>query len=83
LRLRQQLAALETVRAELLDLSIPAKSEEDQEIEHIQTMIQNSPDLINAPGKDGNTHSIEPSLPVVRATGFLLDHGAALDRSAC
>src|SRR5450759_1514826 len=46
LRLRQQLAALDSNKAELVNLSPPASSEEDREIARIQAMIQNSPDLV-------------------------------------
>jgi ankyrin repeat protein len=79
LRLQQQLAVLDAGKADLLNLSVPASSNEDREISRIQTMIQNSPDLINAP---------EPmnalGTPLVgaayngwlKAAAFLLDHGA-------
>ncbi|MGA2854740.1 MAG: ankyrin repeat domain-containing protein, partial [Verrucomicrobiota bacterium] len=83
LRLRQQLTALDAGQADLLNLSVPASSEEDQEIARIQTMIQNSPDLINASGADGNTPLNRAVFSGwLRAAGFLLDHGAALDWSA-
>ena len=76
LRLQQQLAALDAGRAELLDLSVPASSEEDQEIARIQTMIQNSPDLINALS-DGNTPLGNAAAHGwLKVAAFLLDHGA-------
>ena len=55
LELKRQLAALDASAVDLVDLSVPATDEEDQEIARIQQMIQNSPDLINASGSDGNT----------------------------
>src|ERR1035441_5174494 len=51
--------------------------EEDQEIQHIQTMIQNSPDLINAP--DGHGHTPLENAAIndwLKVAAFLLDHGA-------
>ena len=83
LRLRQQVAALDSNKAELLDLSPPATSEEDQEIARLQKMIQDSPDLLNAPGEGGLTPiSRAASGGWLRVAGFLLDHGAVLDSSA-
>lgn len=78
LRLRQELAALDASKDELL--VIPADSDEDREIQRIQQMIQDSPDLINAPGSDGFT-------PLAGAAGhgwlkvaaYLLDHGAGVN----
>src|ERR1035437_7941359 len=77
LRLRQQLAALEANKVEPVDLPPSASSEEDKEIARIQNMILNSPDLINAPGGDGNTTLKKAAYngwPKVAV--FLLDHGA-------
>jgi ankyrin repeat protein len=71
LRLRQQLVALDAGRTELIDLSPPANSEEDQEIARIQTMIQNSPDLIN-----GEPLWRAANMGRLRVATFLLDHGA-------
>lgn len=74
LRLRQQLAALDAVRPDLVNSAAPASSEEDKEIARIQQMIQNSPDLINAPGSGelgGAANAGE-----LRVATFLLDHGA-------
>jgi ankyrin repeat protein len=58
-------------------LSVQTTSDEDQEIQRIQTMIQNSPDLINAPGKDGNTPlTAAAAAGQLKVAAFLLDHGA-------
>ncbi len=77
LRLRQQLAALDSNPPELLDLSVPVTNEEDREIQRIQTMIQNSPDLVNAPGGDGNTPLNKAAYNGwLKVAAFLLDHGA-------
>jgi ankyrin repeat protein len=80
LRLRQQLVTLDAGKAELLDLSAPVTSEEDQEIARIQTMIQNSPDLINAAQTGGTTplNGVARSGWIKVAT-FLLDHGADIN----
>ncbi len=67
------------MRAELPQSAVAAaapSSDEDQEIQRIQQMIQNSPDLINA--------TSEGSTPLVKAAyngwlkvaAYLLDHGA-------
>jgi ankyrin repeat protein len=64
-------------------LSEPATTdEEQQEIRRIQTMIQNSPDLINAPGWSGDVNSSFTPLESAASKGqllvakYLLDHGA-------
>jgi ankyrin repeat protein len=81
LRLRQQLAALDAGKAELLDLSVPPTSEEDQEIARIQTMIQNSPDLVNAPnGQSGTLLCVAAQKGQLRVAQFLLEHGADVQR---
>jgi ankyrin repeat protein len=81
LRLRQQLAALDSNKAELLDVSIPATSEEDQEIARIQAMIQNSPDLVNAPnGQSGTLLCVAAQKGQLRVAQFLLEHGADVQR---
>jgi ankyrin repeat protein len=81
LRLKQQLAALDSGRAELTDLSIAVKSEEDQEIARIQTMIQNSPDLINAhaPGGEGTPLQKAAAAGWIKVVTYLLDHGAEVN----
>ena len=80
LRLRQQLAALQANRPELLDLSVTS-DDEDQEIRRIQTMIQNSPDLINSPGSESKETPLfaAASKGQVGVARFLLDHGALVD----
>lgn len=80
LRLKQQLAALDAGKVDLPDLAASASSEEDKEIQRIQTMIQNSPDLINAPsvGANGNLTPLEnaASHGWLKVAAYLLDHGA-------
>jgi ankyrin repeat protein len=83
LRLRQQLAALDANRAELLDLSAPTSSEEDQEIARIQEMIRNSPDLINAL-RQGSQNGATPlefaaGAGQMKVVNYLLDHGANIN----
>jgi tetratricopeptide (TPR) repeat protein len=82
LHLRQQMATLDAgqplpnASAEAAEVS----DNEDQEIHRIQQLIQNSPDLINAPPAGGVT-------PLRNAAGngqvkvatFLLDHGAGVN----
>jgi ankyrin repeat protein len=51
--------------------------DEDRETQRIQTMIQNSPDLINAP--DGHGHTPLENAAIndwLKVAAFLLDHGA-------
>jgi ankyrin repeat protein len=81
LRLRQQLAALDSGRrAELLDLSVPVKSEEDQEIERIEKLLQTSPDLINKADNSGNTLLSKATVQgQTKVVNYLLDHGAEVD----
>ena len=76
LRLRQQLAALDSNKAELLDVSVPAVSEEDKEITRIKQMIQNSPDLINGNAIQGSPLGRAAEAGQLRVTEFLLDNGA-------
>ena len=58
----------------------PAPDAEQREIQRIQTLLAQSPDLINAPGKSGETllqaAAGKGQLEVVQ---FLLDHGAAVN----
>jgi cytohesin len=79
LRLKQQLAALDSGRAELLDLSSPVESEEDQEIARIQTMIQDSPDLINSTANGTTPLSQAARAGSFRVVTFLLDRGANIN----
>jgi ankyrin repeat protein len=81
---KKALAAAQSVAAQratslggTLDGAAPVTDEEQQEIRRIQLMIQNSPDLINAPDNDGKTPLIlaaEKGQLVVAK--YLLDHGA-------
>ena len=81
LRLRQQLAGLGANKTELLDLSVPATSAEDQEIARFQAMIQNSPDLVNAPnGQSGTLLCVAAQKGQLRVAQFLLEHGADVQR---
>jgi len=51
--------------------------DEDREIQRIQQMIQDSPDLINAPGEGGNTPlAAAATKGWLKVAGYLLDHGA-------
>jgi len=73
------------MQAELSQTAVAAatpSSDEDQEIQRIQQMIQNSPDLINAPDEHGHT-PLENAARFgwLRVAAFLLDHGA--DVNAC
>jgi ankyrin repeat protein len=54
--------------------------DEDQEIRRIQQLIQNSPDLINAPASDGFTPLGNAARNgQVKVATFLLDHGAGIN----
>ncbi|MDR3458658.1 MAG: ankyrin repeat domain-containing protein [Verrucomicrobiae bacterium] len=81
LKLRAEIsAAAPAKKAELLDLSVPASSEEDQQIAHIQQMIQNSPDLINAPAEGSDTPlQTAAGAGQLKVVNFLLDHGAEIN----
>jgi len=54
----------------------PTLSDEDQEIQRIQTMIQNSPDLINAPVNGSTPLEKAAANGWLKVAAFLLDHGA-------
>ncbi len=57
--------------------TVPAANDEDQEIQRIQAMIQNSPDLINAPDDHGHTPLDNAAMNgQLKVAAFLLDHGA-------
>lgn len=80
LQLKQQ---LELQRQEALDAGQPVSSltaaptdEESQEIQRIQTMIQNSPDLINAPVNGSTPLENAATHGWLKVAAFLLDHGA-------
>ena len=54
--------------------------DEDREIQGIQQLIQNSPDLINAPGRNRNTPLAQAAFNGwLKAANFLLDHGAGVN----
>ncbi|HXT10886.1 MAG TPA: ankyrin repeat domain-containing protein [Candidatus Angelobacter sp.] len=60
----------------------PITDEEQQEIRRIQVMIQQSPDLINAPGPDGTTPLQDAaSKGQLSVAKYLLDHGADVNRA--
>jgi len=62
--------------------SNPATTDaEDQEIRRIETMIQNSPDLINTPSPHGTPLSEAAGKGWLKAATFLLDHGADVNAS--
>jgi ankyrin repeat protein len=81
LRLRQQLAALDAGKVELLDLAVPAVSEEDKEIARIKQMIQNSPDLINAQSEGGTPLTQAAGKGWLKVATFLIEHGADVNGS--
>jgi hypothetical protein len=53
--------------------------EEEKEIRRIQAMIQNSPDLVNAPSPQGTPLFQAASKGQLRVAAYLLDHGAEVD----
>ena len=54
-------------------------SDEDQEIQRIKQMIQNSPDLINAPNGGATPLHAAANKGQLRVATFLLDHGAEIN----
>ncbi len=59
-----------------------ASDAEDKEIQRIQQVIQNSPDLINQPGPDGNTELIKAAgAGEIKVVTYLLDHGADVNQN--
>jgi ankyrin repeat protein/tetratricopeptide (TPR) repeat protein len=75
LELKRQLAASEGGQA----VSPPVAAttdDEDQEIQRIQKMIQNSPDLVNAPNGGSSPLEVAANKGELRVATFLLDHGA-------
>jgi tetratricopeptide (TPR) repeat protein len=85
------LAALK-MRAQIADANpaagMPGSNDstdpESQEIQRIQTMIQNSPDLINAtaPGNDGTPLSKAARDGWIRVANYLLAHGADVNANS-
>jgi ankyrin repeat protein len=83
LALRRQLAALDIGPAATSpagSAEAGATDEKERELRRIQALLKESPDLINAPGKNGETllqaAAGKGQIDVVQ---FLLDHGAAVD----
>jgi len=60
--------------------SVATTDEESQEIQRIQTMIQNSPDLINAADSSGNTPLRKAAFNGwLKVVAYLLEHGADIN----
>jgi cytohesin len=83
LHLKRQLAALDAglpVSIAATEAAAPATSTEADEVRRIQALIKDSPDLINAPDRKGETllesAAAKGKLAVVK---LLLDNGAAVD----
>ncbi len=83
LKLKRQLAALDAglpVSIAASETSAPTASSEADEVRRIQALIKESPDLINAPDRKGETllqaAAAKGKLAVVK---LLLDSGAAVD----
>ena len=83
LHLKRQLAALDAglpVSITATEAGAPATSTEADEVRRIQALIKDSPDLINAPDRKGETllqsAAAKGKLAVVK---LLLDSGAAVD----
>ncbi len=79
LDLQRQLAALEGDQA--VSPSIAATDEEAREIVRIKQMLQNSPDLINAPTENGFETTLNEAAASgwLGATKLLLDNGAPIN----
>ncbi len=74
--LREQSRPVQAVHAETSMVA----DDEDQEIRRLQAMIQNSPDLINAPASDGFTPLGNAARNgQIKVATFLLDHGAGIN----
>jgi cytohesin len=70
---RAQTGSTPSARAE----SSPTTDNEGQEIQRIQQMLQNSPDLINAPDGSGHTPLEKAAINGwIKVAAFLLNHGA-------
>jgi ankyrin repeat protein len=94
---RRELLALKRQRIALADEPLLASTsevgatlltdEEEQEIRRIQAMIQNSPDLINAPSGSAGPRNMTPlclaaSRGQLRVARFLLENGASVEQKA-
>ena len=83
LKLKRQVAALDAglpISFAATEATAPATSSEADEVRRIQALIKDSPDLINAPDRKGETllqsAAAKGKLAVVK---LLLDNGAAVD----
>jgi ankyrin repeat protein len=83
LKLKRQIAALDAglpVSITATEAAAPAASTEADEVRRIQALIKDSPDLINAPDRKGETllqsAAAKGKLAIVK---LLLDSGAAVD----
>jgi ankyrin repeat protein len=83
LKLKRQIAALDAglpVSVPATETTSPAASTEADEVRRIQSLIKDSPDLINAPDRKGETllqsAAAKGKLAIVK---LLLDSGAAVD----
>jgi ankyrin repeat protein/tetratricopeptide (TPR) repeat protein len=82
LQVLQAVAAKTSVHgAATSETSAPTTDSEEAEIRRIQAMIQNSPDLINAPRGGSTPLSAAAGAGWLRAVAFLLDHGADVNLS--
>ena len=81
LKLRRQLAGLDVAAETPAGQNTSPTADEQTEIRRLQAMIQNSPDLINAPGSEGGITPlcIAARLDQLRVARFLLDAGAVVD----
>ena len=63
------------------EMPASATDDEENEIRQIKAMIQNSPDLVNAPGGEAGTPLFQAVLKgQLQVATFLLDHGATVNR---
>ncbi|MBI4323800.1 MAG: ankyrin repeat domain-containing protein, partial [Chloroflexi bacterium] len=80
LELQRQILAVSQIAQAGGQSTAGMSGEESQELQRIRTLLAESPDLINAPGKNGETllqaAAGKGQLEVVQ---FLLDHGAAVN----
>jgi ankyrin repeat protein len=80
-KLQDALGTASSISGNSLSAGQPSSDiEEVQEIARIQQMIQNSPDLINAPDSNGHTPLGNVAAHGwLKAAAFLLDHGAEVN----
>jgi len=76
-RLRAQLANIDAQNQKLTTAAAPASSEEDQEIDHLRQLLQDSPDLINAAGNSSLPGAA--AADHLRVAEFLLDNHADIE----